>query len=186
MGAGTSGTFLTSPAPRTNFTFAAASCASSNQNPLVMRTIAEGGNSFFLHLGDMHYQDISANETSSFLAGVHLLAARHHPAPYLPRSVRHGARRPARAKLVAGHRRRLRVGRPRLWPQRLRRQQPQPTGRNIVLCAGRSHAVLLSLQRVLAAHRRDIPRLRLGQVPPAAAAAAAAAARRWDPHAALP
>ena len=34
-----------------------------------MRTIADGGNSFFLHTGDLHYQDISQNKTSLFLAG---------------------------------------------------------------------------------------------------------------------
>jgi hypothetical protein len=70
MSADASGTFLTSPAPRTNFKFAAASCASSNQNPRVMRSITDGGNSFFLHLGDLHYQDIKSNVTSLFLAGM--------------------------------------------------------------------------------------------------------------------
>jgi hypothetical protein len=44
-----------------------------------MRTIAEAGNSFFLHLGDLHYQDITVNQTALFLAGSSLVRPTARP-----------------------------------------------------------------------------------------------------------
>ena len=87
-----------------------------------MRAIADGDNSFFLHLGDLHYQDIKSNDTRLFLSGALLPQTLHTVFSHSPCSVRHDSDYATRPQHVAGNGGGLRVGRPRLRAERLRRQ----------------------------------------------------------------
>jgi len=49
-----------------NFTFGAASCAQTGSNHPVFAQLAEANFDFFIHMGDLHYEDITANDVITF------------------------------------------------------------------------------------------------------------------------
>lgn len=51
-----------------SFTFALSSCARTDSNHTVFNTIRQHNPLFFLHMGDMHYRDIAANNRNLFRA----------------------------------------------------------------------------------------------------------------------
>jgi phosphodiesterase/alkaline phosphatase D-like protein len=62
------GTFRTSPAGRHSFSFAAGSCAKTGSKALVFDNIRRRALDFFVHLGDLHYENIEENEEARFHA----------------------------------------------------------------------------------------------------------------------
>jgi phosphodiesterase/alkaline phosphatase D-like protein len=60
--------FRTFPSGKTDFSFAFGSCAATGSNSPVFAAILDQQPDFFLHTGDLHYEDISHNETSRFYA----------------------------------------------------------------------------------------------------------------------
>lgn len=62
------GTFNTPPKEGTPFSFrlAFSSCADEHSNPKVFSTIQAESPLFFLHMGDLHYQNIAANDVDLF------------------------------------------------------------------------------------------------------------------------
>ncbi|MEU8199275.1 alkaline phosphatase D family protein, partial [Microbispora amethystogenes] len=62
------GSFRTAPTPGTqkSFTFCAASCAQNNSNASTFDAIRAENPSFFVHLGDLHYRDLTANDQVAY------------------------------------------------------------------------------------------------------------------------
>nr|WP_240971248.1 alkaline phosphatase D family protein [Microbispora sp. CL1-1] len=62
------GSFSTAPTPGTpkSFTFCAASCASNNSNATTFDAIRAENPSFFVHLGDLHYRDLTSNDQIAY------------------------------------------------------------------------------------------------------------------------
>jgi len=60
------GRFHTFPAGISSFTFAFGSCAQTGSNHAVFLTIESLNPLFFIHLGDMHYQNIAVNDVNLF------------------------------------------------------------------------------------------------------------------------
>lgn len=60
------GQFQTPAVGPFSFTFAFASCARTGSNHAVFTTIHQHNPLFFIHMGDMHYQDIAVNDRNVF------------------------------------------------------------------------------------------------------------------------
>ncbi|MDH2429321.1 alkaline phosphatase D family protein [Sphaerisporangium sp. TRM90804] len=64
------GSFRTAPTPgsEASFQFIAAACAATNSNAAVFDAIVTANPDFMIHLGDLHYQDISTNNETAYHA----------------------------------------------------------------------------------------------------------------------